>query len=582
MDNKDKVLQIKDYLLEKKIITPEQLASVEQEIKSSGKSPEEVFIEKNIFSSSDFTKIKASAYNMELVDLSDYKVEQGVLAILPQKVAKNYEMVIFAKKNNIISVGMVNPHDFKAHEAIEFLAQQQGLDPKYFVISLGDYRNVFRQYSGFKKEIGTALESAKEKFGDSEEIIQVSEEDVSGDNIDLIKSAPVAKIVSVIIRHAVEGGASDIHIEPKHKEGRVRYRVDGGLHTTIVLPSYLYNSVVSRIKVLSNLKLDETRKPQDGRIRVKINGGDIDLRVSVFPMLNAEKVVMRVLDTSAGVPNLAELGFRQYHIDIIEKSIKRPHGIFLLTGPTGSGKTTALYSILNKLNSENDNITTLEDPIEYYIEGINQSQINTEIGFTFASGLRAVLRQDPNIIMVGEVRDNETAELVIHAGLTGHLVFSTLHTNSAWGAIPRLIDMNAEPFLLASTLNILMAQRLVRKICPHCKKEVKLPVLTEKKVKEEILNIPEDHLKEFGGKYKFYKGAGCSDCGNTGYLSRTVVSEVLEVGIELKDLISKKFTMEEIREQLKKQGFITLVQDGIIKALSGETTIEEVMRASKL
>jgi type IV pilus assembly protein PilB len=582
MDNKDKVLQIKDYLLEKKIITPEQLASVEQEIKSSGKSPEEVFIEKNIFSSSDFTKIKASAYNMELVDLSDYKVEQGVLAILPQKVAKNYEMVIFAKKNNIISVGMVNPHDFKAHEAIEFLAQQQGLDPKYFVISLGDYRNVFRQYSGFKKEIGTALESAKEKFGDSEEIIQVSEEDVSGDNIDLIKSAPVAKIVSVIIRHAVEGGASDIHIEPKHKEGRVRYRVDGGLHTTIVLPSYLYNSVVSRIKVLANLKLDETRKPQDGRIRVKINGGDIDLRVSVFPMLNAEKVVMRVLDTSAGVPNLAELGFRQYHIDIIEKSIKRPHGIFLLTGPTGSGKTTALYSILNKLNSENDNITTLEDPIEYYIEGINQSQINTEIGFTFASGLRAVLRQDPNIIMVGEVRDNETAELVIHAGLTGHLVFSTLHTNSAWGAIPRLIDMNAEPFLLASTLNILMAQRLVRKICPHCKKEVKLPVLTEKKVKEEILNIPEDHLKEFGGKYKFYKGAGCSDCGNTGYLSRTVVSEVLEVGIELKDLISKKFTMEEIREQLKKQGFITLVQDGIIKALSGETTIEEVMRASKL
>jgi type IV pilus assembly protein PilB len=344
----------------------------------------------------------------------------------------------------------------------------------------------------------------------------------------------------------------------------------------------LYNSVVSRIKVLANLKLDETRKPQDGRIRVKINGGDIDLRVSVFPMLNAEKVVMRVLDTSAGVPNLAELGFRQYHIDIIEKSIKRPHGIFLLTGPTGSGKTTALYSILNKLNSENDNITTLEDPIEYYIEGINQSQINTEIGFTFASGLRAVLRQDPNIIMVGEVRDNETAELVIHAGLTGHLVFSTLHTNSAWGAIPRLIDMNAEPFLLASTLNILMAQRLVRKICPHCKKEVKLPVLTEKKVKEEILNIPEDHLKEFGGKYKFYKGAGCSDCGNTGYLSRTVVSEVLEVGIELKDLISKKFTMEEIREQLKKQGFITLVQDGIIKALSGETTIEEVMRASKL
>ncbi|MEK7072233.1 MAG: GspE/PulE family protein, partial [Patescibacteria group bacterium] len=459
-------------------------------------------------------------------------------------------------------------------------AGQQGFDPKYFSISLDDYQNIFRQYSGFKKEMGTALESAKEKFTEEEKEETMSIEE-SSDNTDVIKSAPVAKIVSVIIRHAVEGGASDIHIEPKHREGRVRYRIDGVLHTTITLPDYLYNAVISRIKVLANLRLDETRKPQDGRIRMKLNGNEIDLRVSVFPMLNAEKVVMRVLDTSACIPNLAELGFSDYHIKIIDNNITKPHGIFLLTGPTGSGKTTALYSVLAMLNGENVNILTLEDPIEYYIEGINQSQIVPEIGFTFASGLRAILRQDPNIIMVGEIRDNETAELVVHAGLTGHLVFSTLHTNSAWGAIPRLIDMKGEAFLLASTLNILMAQRLVRKICPNCKQETKLPPATEKVIMKEIENIPNQYLSDFASKYSFYKGAGCAYCGKTGYYSRTVIAEILEINSEFRDLIASDFTMDNVRAMMKKQGFVTLMQDGIIKVLKGITTVEEVMRASQ-
>lgn len=404
MDHKIKLLQLKNFLLQKSLITPEQLSEVEKELETSEKSPEEIFIAKNIFSSSEFAKIKGQAFNMESLSLSEVKVQAEVLNLLPQKVAKNYEMVIFERQDDIIKVGMVNPQDFKAQEAIEFLAGQQGFDPKYFSISLDDYQNIFRQYSGFKKEMGTALESAKEKFTEEEKEETMSIEE-SSDNTDVIKSAPVAKIVSVIIRHAVEGGASDIHIEPKHREGRVRYRIDGVLHTTITLPDYLYNAVISRIKVLANLRLDETRKPQDGRIRMKLNGNEIDLRVSVFPMLNAEKVVMRVLDTSAGIPNLAELGFSDYHIKIIDNNITKPHGIFLLTGPTGSGKTTALYSVLAMLNGENVNILTLEDPIEYYIEGINQSQIVPEIGFTFASGLRAILRQDPNIIMVGEIRD---------------------------------------------------------------------------------------------------------------------------------------------------------------------------------
>lgn len=580
MDNKTKLAQLKKFLLDKNLITPEQLSEVEQELQASDQSPENIFVRKNIFSSPEFAKIKGQAFNLESIDLTDVKVPIEILNLLPQKVANNYEMVIFDRQGEAIKVGLVNPGDFKAQEAIEFLAGQAGLDPHYFAISLADYQYIANQYSGFKKEIGSALESAKEKFIEGEKEDTMSGEDIT-DNIDIIKSAPVAKIVSVIIRHAVEGGASDIHIEPKHHEGSVRYRVDGVLHTTITLPDYLYNSVISRIKVLANLKLDETRKPQDGRIRMKLNGKEIDLRVSVFPMLNAEKVVMRVLDTSAGVPTLAALGFSDRHIKIIEGNITKPHGIFLLTGPTGSGKTTALYSVLNMLNSEGINITTLEDPIEYYIEGINQSQISPEIGFDFSSGLRAILRQDPNIIMVGEIRDNETAELVVHAGLTGHLVFSTLHTNSAWGAIPRLIDMKAEAFLLASTLNILMAQRLVRKICPHCRQEMKLPPVAEKVVTKEIAEIPEQYLKEFNGQYKFYKGAGCSECGNTGYYGRTVVAEILEISNEFKDLISRDFTMEDVRALMKKQNFVTLMQDGIIKVLKGDTTVEEVMRASQ-
>ncbi|NCN07609.1 type II/IV secretion system protein [Candidatus Falkowbacteria bacterium] len=581
MNSKDKLSKIKDFLLQKSLIDPKRLLEVENKLETSDKKLEDILVSDGIFSAEEFTRIKGQAFNMEAIDLADVKVAGEVLNLLPQKVSKNYEMIIFEKAEDMIKVGMVNPNDFIAQEAIEFLAQQQGLNPKYYVISLADYRDIFRQYSGFKKEIGTALESAREKFTEEgkEDVTRVEE---ITDNIDVIKSAPVAKIVSVIIRHAVEGGASDVHIEPKHHEGRVRYRVDGVLHTTITLPEYLYSSVVSRIKVLANLKLDETRKPQDGRIRMKLGDKEIDLRISVFPMLNAEKVVMRVLDTSAGIPTLTELGFSDYHIKIIEANIIKPHGIFLLTGPTGSGKTTALYSVLNMLNSEGVNITTLEDPIEYYIEGINQSQIIPEIGFDFASGLRAILRQDPNVIMVGEIRDNETAELVVHAGLTGHLVFSTLHTNSAWGAIPRLIDMKGEAFLLASTLNILMAQRLVRKVCPNCKQEIKLPPSAEKVVMKEIENMPKTYLEEFGGKYKFYKGAGCSDCGDTGYYGRTVIAEILDITSEFRDLIARDFTMEDVRALMKKQGFVTLMQDGIIKGLRGITTMEEVMRASQI
>jgi type IV pilus assembly protein PilB len=300
-------------------------------------------------------------------------------------------------------------------------------------------------------------------------------------------------------------------------------------------------------------------------------------------MLNAEKVVIRVLDTSAGIPTLEQLGFSPYHIIMLKRNITRPFGIVLLTGPTGSGKTTTLYSILNIIRNEGVNITTLEDPIEYSIEGVNQSQINPEVGFTFAEGLRSVLRQDPNIVMVGEIRDRETTELVIHAGLTGHLVFSTLHTNNAWGAIPRMIDLKAEPFLLASTMNLVMAQRLVRSLCPDCRQEQTLPPALLGRIKEELAHIPKEFWEGSMPEIKFYHGVGCKTCGNSGYVGRTVISELFEVGQELKDIIAKEqFDSQTVSSQLAKQKFITLMQDGLVKALKAETTVDEVMRVTQL
>ncbi len=569
-------LKIKDYLIAQNLVTEEKLA----ELVSPGQNMEETLVKKKkFFSHQEFTNIKSQVFNLPVADLSDLDVESSVLNILSQKAAQNYQVLIFERQGNQIKVGMVDPGNFQAKEAIEFLAAQQGLKPEYYVISFQDFVKVFRSYSGFQEEIGTALESAKVKFEQKvEKLKTVSDADLQS----VVKSAPVAKIVSVIIQHAVEGRASDIHIEPSRNAGRVRYRVDGVLHTSLEVPGYLYSSIVSRIKVLASMKLDETRIPQDGRIRVSVDEREIDLRVSVLPTLDLEKVVMRVLDTSAGVPTLKELGFSDQQIEVIDRNMKKPYGLFLMTGPTGSGKTTTLYSILNNLNSETFNITTLEDPIEYYVQGVNQSQINHTVGYTFASGLRAILRQDPNIIMVGEIRDNETAELAIHAGLTGHLVFSTLHTNSAWGAVPRLIDMKCEPFLLASTLNLVMAQRLVRTICPDCKVEDRVSDKIRQRLDNELAAMPPEILAKFNGQHTFYKGKGCQSCANSGYLGRTVVAEILEINRDLKDLIAEGSTSKKLDEIQKEQKFLTLVQDGVLKALEGKTTVEEVVRVSQL
>ncbi|MFZ1735582.1 MAG: GspE/PulE family protein, partial [Candidatus Moraniibacteriota bacterium] len=400
------------------------------------------------------------------------------------------------------------------------------------------------------------------------------------------QDAPIAKLVQVVIGHAIDGRASDIHIEPVEGSYRVRFRVDGVLYASLVLPVSVGKAVVSRIKILANLKIDEKRKPQDGRFRATERGTTVDLRVSTLPVVEGEKVVLRVLDKSAGLASLEKMGLSGRNYEVLTRKIMEPYGIILMTGPTGSGKSTTLYGFLSILNKEERNIVTLEDPVEYFLDGINQSQVKPEIGYTFASGLRSILRQDPNVLMVGEIRDNETAELAIHAALTGHLVFSTLHTNDAIGAVPRLIDMGIEPFLLASSLQAVAAQRLVRRICEHCKEQVSTPERVLAKVQEFLADISPEEAARYhvtlDGTLQFFVGKGCPECNDSGYKGRIALHEVLEMTDSLRAVIAERKGSEaEVQEIAKKQGMTSMKQDGILKALRGDTTIAEVERVTE-
>lgn len=578
MNKKEELINL---LIKNKIISEEQLTRIKEVASLAGKDVESFLIEKGTVDEELITKLKARIYKMPYQDLLSKKVGVLVLNTIPIEVAENYEIVCFEKDEKKINIGIVDPDNFKAMEAVNFLAKEGDIKVEYFLISPLSFKKVFEQYKNLEREVGIALETkAKEE---AEEIAKFKKENKGGFE-DIIKSAPVAKIVSVIIRHAVEGRASDIHIEPSQKESRVRYRIDGVLHTSLVLPKSVLSAIVARIKVLANLKLDETRIPQDGRIRLVINEKEIDFRVSTLPLVGEEKVVMRVLDITRGAPTLEELGHNGQVLNIIKEGIKKTSGMVLVTGPTGSGKSTTLFAILNLLNQEGVNISTLEDPVEYFVKGVNQSQIRPEIGFTFANGLRSILRQDPDIVMVGEIRDNETAELAIHAGLTGHLVLSTIHTNNAIGVVPRLLDMKVESFLLGSTLNVVVAQRLARKVCSHCKKEEKLPADIFADIESEFKKIPKDVIKtEIKNFTNFsnivtYKGIGCPRCGNSGYSGRIAIVEAIDVNDKIKEIIMDDTRNLKMEDVIKNQNFITMKQDGIIKVLQGVTTIEEVLR----
>ncbi len=572
-------------LLAEKLITEDKLV----EFKKSGESDdkfESFLIKKKIIDPEDLAKAKAKIYNMPHQLFFDKKIDQNILNLISLEAATNYRVVVFDKVDNKIMVGITDPDNYKATEAVNFLAKEEGFQVEYYLISDVSFAKVAKQYKDFKKEIGAALKTREE-----EEEKELSEKKGGKKKErkleEVTKAAPVAKIVSVIIRHAVEGRASDIHIEPTEKESRVRYRIDGVLHTSLVLPKNVHNSIAARIKVLASLKLDETRIPQDGRIRLNINGTEIDFRVSILPLIGGEKVVMRILDTTRGAPTLEELGYDGRALRVIKENIKNTNGMFLVTGPTGSGKSTTLFAILNMLNKDGINISTLEDPVEYFIKGVNQAQIRPEVGFTFASGLRSFLRQDPDVIMVGEVRDDETAELAVHAALTGHFVLSTLHTNNSIDSIPRLLDMKLESFLLGSTLKVIIAQRLARKICSHCKQEDKLPDDVLANMEKEMKNIPEkilaESLKDFKGikETTVYRGVGCPRCGNSGYSGRIAVVEVFDINDKMKTIIMDGHRHIKLEDAISSQSFITMKQDGIIKVLRGDTTIEEVLRVTE-
>ncbi len=571
-----------DLLLQQRLLTQAKLGELQALAQQQGETLDHVIERAGVVRDEELTKAKATLYNIPAVDLFGKIIRAEVLSIIPQDLAANYQMVAFAREDSEVSIAMVDPTNFRALEAIEYLARKNNWQIKYFVTSAASLKYVVNQYESLSGEVEEALKGAEEDVSQR----QLDQVDFTGKGLEeVVKTAPVSKIVSIILRFAVEGKASDVHIEPVGDETRVRYRVDGILHTSLTLPKHIHSALIARIKVMSNLKIDETRVPQDGRFRTTIDGRNIDYRVSTLPLINNEKVVMRILDTNSSLIDLHNLGFEGRNLEVMLAGVKKSHGMFLITGPTGSGKSTTLYAILSILNQEGVNIITLEDPVEYYMKGINQSQVNSEVGLSFAAGLRSILRQDPDIIMVGEIRDNETAALGVHAALTGHVVLSTLHTNDATGAVPRLIDMKIEPFLIASSVNVVMAQRLVRRVCQFCKQTMTLPTDLENDVFAALADLKKEHWPTdvtFDRPLKFWQGAGCARCENSGYKGRVCISEVLNVDADIKKVITSGGDLiANILLEFQKQGMFTMKQDGIFKAMRGLTTLQEVLDATR-
>ncbi|HSX18520.1 MAG TPA: GspE/PulE family protein [Candidatus Saccharimonadales bacterium] len=559
---------IEDVLLSKGLLTPEQLTFVKNETKRRQVTAESLIMQMGWVNNDSLVRAKAEVIGVPYVAPDKNPIAPEVLAFLPEQVAKRFTAIPIAKEGNTLSVAMVDPLDL---QVLEFIEKKTGFTVRPYIATVESINQaISEQYTrGLSFEVGEALKEAAP--GLSAPILQQGITGVLGE-------APVARIVSTLLEYGIKVRASDIHVEPLENETRIRYRIDGILHEKLILPRKIHDAIVSRVKILGNMKIDEKRLPQDARFNFKAGDEEIDLRISTMPTAFGEKVVMRLLKKSGGVPTLPELGLRGMALKHLLENIARPHGIILITGPTGSGKTTTLYSILSKLNSTRVNIVTLEDPIEYQIAGVNQVQINTQAGLTFASGLRSFLRQDPNIIMVGEIRDSETTDLAIQASLTGHLVFSTLHTSNAAGALPRLLDMQAEPYLIASTVTCVVGQRVVRLICPSCKVQ-KAPESAVVENMKKVLGNLYDFQKN--SKLTFYVGKGCKECNNTGYLGRIGIFEVLVISEPVAKMIFTRQTSQEIENEAIKEGMMTMKQDGFLKVIEGMTTIEEVLRVAE-
>jgi type IV pilus assembly protein PilB len=540
------------------------------------KTVEQVIYEKRLVEDSKITEIKSGLLRVPVQKVNVDSLDERLLATIPEETARAYKVVPLSFDNALLVVGMVNPDDTKAQEAVKFIARRNHWNLGVYLVSFSDWQEALKKFSPYRNEIAKAVESLNVKSTGEAVQKAVSLESGGGD-----EDVPVIRIVADTFREAIESKASDIHIEPQEKFLRIRMRLDGDLHQVASLPAELSQPIVSRVKVISSLKIDETRMPQDGRFRAKIFDRDIDFRVATFPTPLGEKIVIRILDPSSGLKNFDDLPFSERNRTIVKAALDKPFGMVLVTGPTGSGKTTTLYATLQRLNQEDVNIVSLEDPVEYFVAGLNQSQVKPEIGYTFATGLRQILRQDPDIIMVGEIRDNETAGLAVQAALTGHIVLSTLHTNNAAGVIPRLLDMKVEPFLIPVSLNLIIAQRLLPNICPDCKLPEAAPEPLQAIIAKALQGLPDDLVGKFKPPYQIYRAKGCNTCKGRGIKGRSQIHEVFQMTPEIERILNTGPTIEKITAEAKRQGMVTMRQDGVIKSLEGSFSLEEVLRETE-
>ncbi|MGB2791142.1 MAG: Flp pilus assembly complex ATPase component TadA [Candidatus Moraniibacteriota bacterium] len=579
--------QLKEFILDSDLVAAESLEGAFQEAERSKTSLGVVLLSKKLLSETDLQKLYAYILGIPFVDLSKEAIPTDILHIIPEPIAKKSHVVAFEKAGTNLKVAMLNPDDL---QTIDFIKKKTGLKIVPCLTTEESINQVLRQYGkSLKAEFGDILNAESVVGGEFSADVDPEQ------NLEKVaQDIPVIRVVDTLIKHAILQSASDIHIEPEEKEVHVRYRIDGILHDAMTLPRDIAAGIVARIKVLSNLKLDEHRLPQDGRFKLESEEQRISFRVSILPVFDGEKIVMRLLDESSKGLTLEKMGFAGVPLEIVHREIKKPNGMVLVTGPTGSGKTTTLYTVMDILNTNEVNISTVEDPVEYRMPRVNQTQVNSKIGMTFAAALRALLRQDPDIVMVGEIRDEETLEIALHAAMTGHLVLSTLHTNGAAAAIPRMIDMGAEPFLIASTTNVVIAQRLVRRLCVECREEyhmkkaelatlgktfnleeVMVSLKREDQMKEKLSNISDWE------SVSFFRAKGCDQCGGEGYHGRVGIYEVFEMTSDIRRLVMESATSEALEKAARDAGMLTMVEDGFLKAILGATSVEEILRVTK-
>jgi len=580
-------MNLLEILVSKKIINEKDVSAIQAEQEKTGASAEEVLRQMGV-DEKIILDARGEVIGVPARSVGDVSIPREVLELIPEESALHYKFAPLAMVDGVLEVGLVDPNNIEGRDALNFISSKTATPFKIFLITEEDYENVMKAYSGLTGEVTEALDELEQEIKTDKRLEKkqinsgkgtkdvgegLDSDEIS--NTKIIEDAPVTKIVATVLRYATEGGASDIHLEHTQDSVRVRYRIDGVLGTSLVLPRKVQSAVIARIKILSNMRLDEKRKPQDGRFSAKIEGRRIDFRVSTFPTYYGEKVVMRILDHDKGVKKLGDLGISKRNLQYIRDALKQPYGLILISGPTGSGKTTTLYAMLEELDRETKNVLSLEDPVEYNIEGVNQSQVRPEIGYTFATGLRTTLRQDPDIIMVGEIRDAETAKLAIQASLTGHLVLSTIHTNNAMGVIPRLLDMGIDSYLIAPTLILAIAQRLIPQMCKSGGKEREIDESFKMMIDKQFEDLPEEFRSEIPKLEKVYDKQATPECPD-GTRGRIAVMETMKMTKELKALSLKNPTEQDIYKLAREQGMITMKEDAIIKALGGVIPFDEV------